>query len=173
MFEFDPNKHYQKTTKSKSLIRFQDCDPLRHLNNAKYFDYYFNAREDQVPKLYGIKQSGIFSEFNSVWVVYNHQIAYIRPAGMGEWVRLFSRIIWYDHNTVLIEYFMTNEEQTQLKNVLWSTMKYVSVAGNLMEHPAKINDFLGAVCIDDFSHEETDFQQRIKQIKLEITIGNF
>ena len=51
MFNFDPNKAYQKTTKSSSLIRFQDCDPLRHLNNAKYFDYYFNAREDQVPKL--------------------------------------------------------------------------------------------------------------------------
>ena len=25
-------------------IRFQDCDPLQHLNNSKYFDYYFNAR---------------------------------------------------------------------------------------------------------------------------------
>ena len=110
MFNFDPNKAYQKTTKSSSLIRFQDCDPLRHLNNAKYFDYYFNAREDQVPKLYGIKQSLIFKEFSAVWVVYNHQIAYIRPAPMGEWVKIFSRIIWHNQNSMLVEYFMTNEE---------------------------------------------------------------
>lgn len=168
MFEFDPNKKYQKTTKTSSLIRFQDCDPLRHLNNAKYFDYYFNAREDQVPKLYGIKPSVIFNEFNAVWVVYNHQIAYLRPAGMGEWVQIFSRIIWHNHNTVLIEYFMTDEEETQLKNVLWSTLRYVSNAGNSIEHPEKITQYLDAVCIDDFEIENTDFQQRIKQIKLEV-----
>lgn len=168
MFEFDPNKKYQKTTKTSSLIRFQDCDPLRHLNNAKYFDYYFNAREDQVPKLYGIKQSVIFSEYNAVWVVYNHQIAYLRPAGMGEWVKIFSRIIWHNHNTVLIEYFMTDDEETQLKNVLWSTLRYVSNTGNSTEHPEKITQYLDAVCIRDFDIEATDFQERIKQIKLEI-----
>ncbi|MEQ9289721.1 MAG: acyl-CoA thioesterase [Cyclobacteriaceae bacterium] len=168
MFEFDPNKKYQKTTKTSSLIRFQDCDPLRHLNNAKYFDYYFNAREDQVPKLYGIKQSVIFSEYNAVWVVYNHQIAYLRPAGMGEWVKIFSRIIWHNHNTVLIEYFMTDDEETQLKNVLWSTLRYVSNTGNSTEHPEKITQYLDAVCIRDFDIEATDFQERIRQIKLEI-----
>lgn len=171
MFEFDTTKQYQKTTKSRSLIRFQDCDPLKHLNNAKYFDYYFNAREDQVPKLYGIKQSMIFSEFDAVWVVYNHQIAYVRPAGMGEWVGLFSRIIWFNHNTVLVEYFMTNDEQTQLKNVLWSTLRYVSNTGSSTEHPDKINQYLESVCIEGFSFEETSFQDRIKQIKLEIVKG--
>ena len=41
--------------RSTAIIRFQDCDPLQHLNNAKYFDYFFNAREDQVPKLYGLE----------------------------------------------------------------------------------------------------------------------
>ncbi|MFY0652065.1 MAG: acyl-CoA thioesterase [Cyclobacteriaceae bacterium] len=171
MFEFDPAKRYQKTTKSRSLIRFQDCDPLRHLNNAKYFDYYFNAREDQVPKLYGIKQSEIYREFDAVWVVYNHQIAYLRPAGMGEWVKVFSRIIWYDYNTVIVEYFMTNDEETELKNMLWSTLRYVSNTGSSTEHPEKISRFLETVCVDNFDYEETNFQQRLKQIKLEIGTG--
>jgi len=49
----DPNKSYPKETETASVIRFQDCDPLGHLNNAKYFDYFFNAREDQVSKIYG------------------------------------------------------------------------------------------------------------------------
>ena len=44
----DLSREYQIQTESKSIIRFQDCDPLRHLNNAKYFDYFFNAREEQV-----------------------------------------------------------------------------------------------------------------------------
>ncbi|MEQ6122286.1 acyl-CoA thioesterase [Reichenbachiella sp. MALMAid0571] len=168
MFDFDPKKDYQKTTKSSSLIRFQDCDPLRHLNNAKYFDYYFNAREDQVPKLYGVKQSLIFKEFSAVWVVYNHQIAYIRPAPMGEWVKIFSRIIWHNQNSMLVEYFMTNEEENELKNVLWSTMRYVDYDGHPVDHPEQITQYLDAISFSDFDIKQTNFQDRIKQIKLEI-----
>lgn len=164
MFEFDANKTYQKTTESKVVIRFQDCDPLRHLNNAKYFDYFFNAREDQVPKLYGIQQSEIYRSFNAVWVVYNHQIGYIRPALMGEWVKIHSRIIWYNHNTVLVEYFMTNDDGTQLKTVLWSTLRYVDNDGRSTDHPEKINEYLNAVT-EHVDIEQVSFQQRIKQIK--------
>lgn len=44
MFQYDPDRKYPKETETKAVIRFQDCDPLQHLNNAKYFDYFFNAR---------------------------------------------------------------------------------------------------------------------------------
>jgi|GEM_PF-654743 len=80
MFDYDPQKHYPKETESRVVIRFQDCDPLRHLNNAKYFDYFFNAREDQVPKLYGLEIIDMIREYKAAWVVYNHNISYIRPA---------------------------------------------------------------------------------------------
>lgn len=40
MFEYNKDKHYPKETESRVVIRFQDCDPLQHLNNAKYFDYF-------------------------------------------------------------------------------------------------------------------------------------
>jgi acyl-CoA thioester hydrolase len=168
MFEFDTSKNYQKTTKSKSLIRFQDCDPMEHLNNAKYFDYYYNAREDQVPKLYGVELLAIYTAFDAAWVVYNYQIAYIRPAVMGEWVKIFSRIISFDHNSVIVEYFMTNEDESQLKNILWTSRKYVNVAGNSTEHPDKIMDYLNAVKYEAIESSELDFQKRIKQVKTEI-----
>lgn len=164
MFEFDAAKKYQKTTDSRVVIRFQDCDPLKHLNNAKYFDYFFNAREDQVPKLYGIQQSEIYTAFNAIWVVYNHQIAYVRPALMGEWVKVHSRIVWYNNNTVIVEYFMTNDAGDQLKTVLWSTLRYVSNDGVSLEHPQKLLDYLEAVT-DKVNIQEVNFQQRIKQIK--------
>ncbi len=171
MITFDPQKSYEPTTRSRSLIRFQDCDPLCHLNNAKYFDYYFNAREDQVPKLYGFTQSELYSQFQATWVVYNHQIAYVRPAGMGEWVRIFSRVIWHDEKTVLVEYFMTDDAEKQLKNVLWSTLRYVDFQGVAKEHPELITQYLSAVCLPDFDITATDFQQRIKAIKKEIAAG--
>ncbi|MEM9981458.1 MAG: acyl-CoA thioesterase, partial [Bacteroidota bacterium] len=44
MFQINLDRVYPALLASKAIVRFQDCDPLRHLNNAKYFDYYFNAR---------------------------------------------------------------------------------------------------------------------------------
>ena len=37
-----------KLWESKALIRFPDCDPFNHLNNARYIDYFINAREDHI-----------------------------------------------------------------------------------------------------------------------------
>ncbi len=42
MVNIDLTHDYPKQTTSQSVIRFQDCDPMRHLNNAKYFDYFFH-----------------------------------------------------------------------------------------------------------------------------------
>ena len=39
---------------STAVIRFQDCDPFGHLNNARYIDYFLNARQDQIAAAYGL-----------------------------------------------------------------------------------------------------------------------
>jgi acyl-CoA thioester hydrolase len=105
MFKRDPNRSYPTETESRTIIRFQDCDPLQHLNNAKYFDYYFNAREDQVAKLYDFSPGQLFSELKTSWVVYQHQIAYVRPAKVSDWIRIMSRLIYVNEDTTVTEYF--------------------------------------------------------------------
>lgn len=145
MFEYNPEKHYPTETESRVVIRFQDCDPLRHLNNAKYFDYFFNAREDQVPKLYGLEIIDLIKIYKAAWVVYNHNISYVRPAMVGEWVRIMSRVVWYNHNTMVVEYYMTDDSKTQLKTLLWSTMRYVTLGeGKSTDHSGAVLDFLKA-----------------------------
>lgn len=145
MFEYNPEKHYPKETESRVVIRFQDCDPLQHLNNAKYFDYFFNAREDQVPKLYGLEMIDMIKKYKAAWVVYNHNISYVRPARVGEWVRIMSRLLWYNHNTVVLEYYMTDDSKSELKTVLWTTMRYVTVKeGVSTDHEGAVLDFLKA-----------------------------
>ena len=164
--DFDPNKNYPKLTESKSVIRFQDCDPLRHLNNAKYFDYFFNAREDQVSELYGFTPGEVFEKFGAGWVVYQHQIAYIRPAGVGEWVKIMSRIIYYNHDTVIVEYFMTDINRKELKTLLWTTLKFFEVrTGKKTMHPEPVMNYLKAVTDTDFDKENTDINLRAKKIK--------
>ncbi|MFZ6663542.1 acyl-CoA thioesterase [Peijinzhouia sedimentorum] len=169
MLDYEKLKNPQKTTESRVVIRFQDCDPLRHLNNAKYFDYFFNAREDQVPKLYGLQVMDFINAYKAAWVVYQHQIGYIRPAMVGEWVRIFSRIVWFDDYTSVVEYFMTNDDKTQLKTVLWTTLKYVDFkSGQRVPHQGAVVEYLEAVSLTDFDPSQHDFNVRVKEIKTEI-----
>ncbi|HSJ69618.1 MAG TPA: acyl-CoA thioesterase [Anditalea sp.] len=165
MFEFDPERHYPKETESRIVIRFQDCDPLQHLNNAKYFDYYFNAREDQVPKLYGVEMMDFIRKYKSTWVVYNHNISYVRPARVGEWVRIMSRVLWHDENTAVIEYYMTDDDRRELKNLMWTTLKYVTIAeGRVTDHQGAVVDYLKATSLQmDIS--QMTISQRVKAIK--------
>lgn len=172
MIKFDFDKEYQKTTESLVTIRFQDCDPLRHLNNAKYFDYYYNARDDQVPKLYGFKGSELYTEYQAIWVVYNHQIAYLKSAMMGEWVCIFSSIIWHNENTMVVEYYMTDERRKHLKNIMWTTLKFVSWEGKSVQHPEVVMRFLDKVSLKEFAYHPNGFQERLKHLKNWIKEGN-
>ncbi|WP_114750348.1 acyl-CoA thioesterase [Pleomorphovibrio marinus] len=168
MFEYDTERHYSKETESRVVVRFQDCDPLQHLNNAKYFDYFFNAREDQVPKLYGVEMIDFIRKYKAAWVVYNHSISYVRPARVGEWVRIMSRVIWHDHQTVLIEYYMTDDRKEELKTLLWTTMRYVEMEnGKSTPHKGAVLEFLKAVT-DPVDLENVGVKERIKTLKSQL-----
>ncbi len=168
----EEGKHYPKLTSSKTIIRFQDCDPLRHLNNARYFDYFYNAREDQVSLLYGFSPADIFKEHGTGWVVYHHQIAYIRPAMVGEWVKIMSAIVFYDQDTIGVEYSMANEAGTDLKTLLWTTMKYVDAnTGKKRPHQTHVMEYLEAVCLEGVSYGPGVFDNRIKQVKQALKLG--
>ncbi len=174
MFLLDPTKTYPKRTLSRSVIRFQDCDPLRHLNNAKYFDYYFNAREDQQALLYGLRSDYTFTEYNASWVVYNHQIAYVRPANVSEWVSLFTSVIYFNDTTKVVEYAMADEAGRSLKNLLWTTSKYISVpTGRVITHQPDLMDYLRTVTVPGVDFEHISFNDRVGQVKRELAEGGY
>jgi acyl-CoA thioester hydrolase len=171
MFEYNPEKHYPKETESRVVIRFQDCDPLQHLNNAKYFDYFFNAREDQVPKLYGLEMIDMIHKYKAAWVVYNHNISYVRPAKVGEWIRIMSRLLWYNHNTVILEYYMTDDSKKELKTILWTTMRYVTIKeGRSTDHSGAVLDFLKATS-ENLDISQISISERVKTLKQKIAEG--
>ncbi len=165
--QFEPEKNYQKTTEGYATVRFQDCDPLGHLNNARYFDYFLNSRADEIQKIYNFDTLDIFKQFGASWVIYNHNISFIRPAMMGEKVKIHSRIVFIDKYTIIIEFFMTNEAGTDLKNLLWSNMKFVDgKTGKLTEHPLELTTYLSAILYPVDINEGV--QQRIKMLKIEL-----
>ncbi len=166
MFVVDPMRDYPSETESRVIIRFQDCDPLKHLNNAKYFDYFFNAREDQVPKLYGVEFLDFINSFEAIWVVYNHHIAYLKPANMGEWVRIKSRIVWFDLNSMVVEYAMFNDQQTHLKTLMWTTLKYVGMnTSTTVNHSEEVLNYLKAIQYPNVDYHPHRFDERVQQVK--------
>ncbi|PIQ49375.1 MAG: thioesterase [Cytophagales bacterium CG12_big_fil_rev_8_21_14_0_65_40_12] len=166
MFILDPNKQYPTETESRVVIRFQDCDPLRHLNNAKYFDYFFNAREDQVPKIYGVEMKDFILSYDAVWVVYNHHIAYLKPANMGEWVKINSRVVWFNENTLVVEYCMFDDSKSYLKTLMWTTFKYVGMnTSRTVEHSEEVSAYLKAILYPNVDYHPHKFDDRVQQVK--------
>jgi YbgC/YbaW family acyl-CoA thioester hydrolase len=170
----DTNKQYPKRTVSVAKVRFQDCDPLMHLNNAKYFDYFFNAREDQVAEMYQFDFGDYYQKTKTTWVVYNHQIAYMSSAKISEWVQIISSIVFFNHNTKITEYVMTDQAGLKVKAVLWTTSKYIDTrTGGTAPHQPEIMELLGHISTAEVSLEPESFSQRLKTIKTQLAEGIF
>lgn len=109
----------EKILKTKRKVRFQDCDPFNHLNNSKYLDYFINAREDQIAENYNLDIFKYMKETGFSWVVASNQISYLKPAFTMETVSIESQLIEYTNNVLVVEMKMWNENETELKAVLW------------------------------------------------------
>ena len=67
---------------------------------------------------------------------------------------------------------MTDDSKTQLKTVLWSTMRYVTLAeGKSTDHSGAVQDFLKATSLD-LDLTTMDIRDRVKQLKGELERGN-
>jgi YbgC/YbaW family acyl-CoA thioester hydrolase len=108
-----------KILESTATIRFQDCDPFNHLNNARYLDYFINAREDHILKNYNLDIYNMAMTTGAGWVVGKSQIAYFRPAKLMETVVIQSQLIGFGKRDITVELRMLETEQTHVKAFLW------------------------------------------------------
>lgn len=158
-----------KNPESSYVIKFQDCDPLGHLNNVRYLDIFLNAREEQTMQHYALNLMQLLKVHRTAWVVTNHQIAYIRPADHGKTVRIQTRIIHFDNSTVVIESLMLNESRTKLKSVCWTTYRYISTeTAKPTDHTDDLMDLLEALDLDDMEYDPDGFQERIRKISKQL-----
>lgn len=109
-----------KLTESTHIVRFPDCDPFNHLNNARYIDYFINAREDHEIEFFGFNTYEYAQKTGRSWVIGQNQIAYFSPAFLMEKVLIQSVILEWNYSDILIEMRMWNEQKTKLKSILWT-----------------------------------------------------
>jgi acyl-CoA thioester hydrolase len=145
-----------KEPESTVVIRFQDCDPFGHLNNARYIDYFMNARTDQIAEHYGLH---LLQEGGSKsWVVTKSQIAYFIPAKLLESVRIRTRILHAAERSLLVEGLMLDERAMHLKALLWMEFTYVDLhSGRSSQHPSDLMQLLNSLRIDGM---EQSFEER-------------
>src|ERR1044072_667473 len=155
-----------QTTQPKTFytVRFSDCDPMGHLNNARYIDYMLNAREDHLKQAYQIDLLEYHKQ-GIAWVVRRHDIQYVRPAFYNETVCIQSRLIELADSHVMVEMLMYDEKQTTLKAIMWTNFTSVDVkTGRKKEHPAAFMDFASAIKVGEVNIHG-GLTERIKSLK--------
>jgi len=101
------NGNINKAPVTEVMIRFQDCDPMGHLNNARYIDYFINAREDHLADYYDLDIVDRHRRFNTSWVVAKTQIVYLHPVVFREKVMILTRLKRFSKTSLLMEGVMT------------------------------------------------------------------
>ena len=118
---------FKRVLESKTKVRFQDCDPFNHLNNAAYLNYFINAREDQLLDNYGIDIYEMARKEGKSWVVGSNQIAYLKPAFLMEDVVIQTQLLHFGDSHIAVELRMLNAAKTEVKSVMWSTFVHFNL----------------------------------------------
>ena len=143
-------------------VRFSDCDPLNHLNNARYVDYFMNAREDHLKTHYDMDLAAFYRK-GIAWVITQHEIAYLRPANLNELVCIQTALIDAGPEHLVVEYVMFDEKIKQVKSVMHSRMAPVSLqTGKKEPHDEEFLAFLIENIVPGMSSDKVVLKERIE-----------
>jgi acyl-CoA thioester hydrolase len=158
-----------QTPETTYRVHFQDCDMLGHLNNARYLDYFLNAREDHTTEHYQLNMGEIAREQKAGWVITKHHISYLKPARQGVRVRILSQLIHFDNSNLVLEMQMRSEDGLRLLALLWSEMAFVSMpAGTRTDHSNAMMDLLEQLDVDTVEYDPDGFDERVKAVRQEL-----
>lgn len=148
---------------SKVKIRFSDCDPLGHLNNAKYIEYMLNAREDHVVDRYGFTYEEYSKKTGCTWVTIQHEIAYLKELKYNMEVIISSKVIAVTDRISTVELIMKEEKTGKVNAVLWMSVIHFDLktrrsAVLLPEYQQLFQDSLYEV-------EEKSFAERVSKFR--------
>lgn len=151
-----------KVCSSEATVRFQDSDPFNHLNNAKYIDYFMNAREDHLIENYGIDPYQIAQDEGVGWVVASNKISYFSPALTMEKVQIETQLINFNAQHLFVEGRMYNADKSILKSVIWMHFIHLDLATQKsISHKPSMVDLLNQVVAP--VHEKT-FDERSRAL---------
>ena len=162
------------TLSSRVKVRFSDCDPYGHLNNARYFTYIQETRTDQLLEFYGFDQPEFTRRRKEGWVIGEQQIAYIYPCLENETIVIQTRIISLDDRNMVVEALVLDDSEKRLKSLVWARFSAINLStGKATPHPADFRDFAEACRYKPYRYRADDFSNRARSLRSELkTIYN-
>ncbi len=149
-----------KEPQSFHTIRFSDCDLFGHLNNARYLDYFLNAREDHLRDHYQMDLSTYYQQ-GIGWVVGSHEINYLKPAKYNEPICIKSSLIKASEQYLLVELQMLDAAQSAVKAIMWTRFIPINVkTGKRENHPQSFMEFAKGIELANTFADAT-FKERI------------
>src|SRR5687768_15170653 len=109
----------KKYPSSMYVIRFGDCDMFGHLNNARYLDYFVNARQDHIKDAYQLDLNDYYKT-GLGWAIASHNIVYLKPARFNENVYVQSALLEVSEKEMTVEFFMMDEQRSHMKSLVWT-----------------------------------------------------
>lgn len=158
-----------KNPNSVYTVRFNDCDLFGHLNNARYIDYFLNAREDHLKEYHNLNLSEYYKK-DIAWLVGGHEIAYLRPALYNEVVTIQTTLLIADNEFLYLEAIMMNEKQNHLKAIMRT--KFIPIntkTGKKEQHLPEFMEWAKTIENSEID-KQGNLEQRIKQITAEYKI---
>lgn len=153
-----------KNPNSTYKIRFSDCDLFGHLNNARYIDYFMNAREDHLKDHYNLKLTDYYQKGIS-WVVTGHEISYLRSAIYDEIVDIETTLLLAEPDGLYVELIMRDEEKKHIKAIMRT--KFTSInpkTGKREPHTAEFMEFAKSI-ENTIGGNTKNLQERIKELR--------
>ena len=158
-----------QSPETRHRVHFQDCDMLGHLNNARYLDYFLNAREDHSTEHYKLNMGELAREQSAAWVITKHHISYLKAAQQGAMVRICSQLIHFDNSSLVLEMQMRSEDGLRLLALLWSEMAFVTTPGGTRtDHSNALMDLLDDLDVDAVSYDPDGFDERVKEVRQQL-----
>lgn len=152
-----------KTPSSTYSVRFSDCDLFGHLNNARYIDYFLNAREDHLKEAYDLDLTHFYKK-GTGWVVGGHEISYLKPATYNEKITIQTALIQAAVDQLLVEMIMMNEDESHIKSVMWTRFYHVNLkTGQKENHGNEFMEFAQSVEHKNIGTKE-NYRLRVKEI---------
>ncbi|MBW0435240.1 acyl-CoA thioesterase [Leptospira yasudae] len=162
--EFSPSGLYR--------IRFQDCDPFGHLNNARYMDYFMEARDDHLRDFYDFDLFEHASREGKSWVVTRAQTAYLEPAKQNDLVRIVTRLTAKSDGTIRNEDLMYDTAGKKLKAMVWIDFAFIDLKrGRPVRHGEELSLFFDSVLYRDSGLENGNFDERVREMRRTMAPG--
>lgn len=149
-----------KLFRSMAAIRFSDCDPLGHLNNQRYMDYFLNAREDQLKKYLDFDVYGYAKETGNIWVMFQNQITFIKPVYYNKNVQITSQMFVVTDKSIHVEMQMLDSGGTKLHAIVWMIAVHIDIKRETSAPTPP--DILSTLIDYMLPIEQTEYQARVR-----------